>query len=517
MKTRLSAAVAAMVSCACMPLASIADEGAVPASLLPFPDGLGQGAESVRLADLRAWVTFLAAPELEGRRSGQRGYDVAARFCASVFAQLGLEPAGDAVNGRPTYFQRFNLVKDELDAESSFLELRAGDEPKRYPGAFAAPGRHPLDWDFQKLVFLGLDRHAVPDGAGGLDLAGKTLVVLGGKNGVDGGLRERFRSRPGSRILVISDRGVDENRRFRSREVLEASYQPAAAEGVQLAFASEAVGDALLEKSGWSVARLRELEGKDERLPALAIDSHELRLVRRVRAVRLPTVNVAARLEGADAKLKEQAVVVGAHLDHIGAEGGAIYHGADDDASGSAGVLALARAFAEAPKRPRRSVLFLLYGAEELGLLGSKHFVEQPPLPVERIVAKIQLDMIGRDEENERGGEKASENLNSVHVVGSRKRSLQLDRMIGDLNRSIGLQLEYDEERVFTRSDQYHFAMRGIPVAFFFTGFHRDYHQPGDTVDKVNFEKMRRIVQLVYLTAHSVADLPGALRKSERF
>lgn len=230
---------------------------------------------------------------------------------------------------------------------------------------------------------------------------------------------------------------------------------------------------------------------------------------------KLVTKNVVGCIRGRDDRLRHEYVVVGAHLDHLGSDEDLTYSGADDNASGVSGVLSLARAFSETGVRPRRSILLVLYGAEELGLWGSQHFVKFPPVPLESIVAKLNLDMIGRNEES--SSETAEENKNRVHLVGSRRRSDHLHRLILASNRSIGLDFEYDEERVYNRSDHYSFGEVGIPVAFFFTGFHPDYHEVSDTVDKINFEKMTRIVRLVYLTAFAVADLEGKLRRSARF
>ena len=230
----------------------------------------------------------------------------------------------------------------------------------------------------------------------------------------------------------------------------------------------------------------------------------------------LPARNLVGILEGSDPSLQSQAVAIGAHLDHVGARDGKVYQGADDDASGSSGVLALARAFAESPRRPARSVLFLLFAGEEKGLWGSRYFVDHPPIPLERVTAYIQLDMIGRNEEHLQANEGPEENLNSLHLVGSERLSLDLHRAIVSANRYTGLDFEYDEEGVYRRSDQLSFAERGVPVAFFFTGFHPDYHQPSDTADKINYPKLARVLRLVFISAFELADRPAPLRRAGR-
>jgi Zn-dependent M28 family amino/carboxypeptidase len=160
----------------------------------------------------------------------------------------------------------------------------------------------------------------------------------------------------------------------------------------------------------------------------------------------------------------------------------------------------------------------MLFAAEERGLFGSRYFVEHSAIPLKNIVAEIQLDMIGRNEELP-NKEKPEENTNTVHLVGSQKHSRELHQIIIEQNRSIGLTFEYDMEEVYSRSDQIHFGNAGIPVVFFFTGFHPDYHQPTDTADKVNFAKLARIVRLAYLTAFQLADRPERPRliKQEKY
>ncbi|MBI4602800.1 MAG: M28 family peptidase, partial [Planctomycetes bacterium] len=139
-----------------------------------------------------------------------------------------------------------------------------------------------------------------------------------------------------------------------------------------------------------------------------------------------------------------------------------------------------------------------------------RYVVEHPPVDLDRIALEVQLDMVGRDEEvrssDPKAAERAADNVNTLHVVGSKRRSLELDPWIQAVNEHVGLGFEYDEERVYARSDQYWFAERGVPVVFFFAGFHPDYHQPTDTPEKINFAKLTRVTRLVFALAFEVAD-----------
>jgi Zn-dependent M28 family amino/carboxypeptidase len=239
--------------------------------------------------------------------------------------------------------------------------------------------------------------------------------------------------------------------------------------------------------------------------------------------------NVVGLVEGSDPQLKETYVFFGAHLDHTGVRqpggggrgggGGAntqqpsdlINNGADDDGSGSAALLGIAKAFATGPK-PKRSVVFVWHTAEEAGLLGSRYMADHPVVPLEKIQAQLNMDMIGRSQDDK------PEYLNSVFVVGADRISTDLHNLVVLANQGQSQPLTLDFEfndpgvpadqrmnNIYGRSDHYSYAAKGIPIAFFFTGLHADYHRPSDHVDKINFPKLTRIAQLVYEIGFSVA------------
>ncbi|MFQ5506029.1 MAG: M28 family metallopeptidase, partial [Planctomycetota bacterium] len=221
--------------------------------------------------------------------------------------------------------------------------------------------------------------------------------------------------------------------------------------------------------------------------------------------------NVIGFLEGSDPELEKEIVGIGSHLDHIGVTRGQINNGADDDGSGTTGVLSIAKAFSLNGKRPRRSLLFMCFCGEEKGLIGSRYYAEHPVFANERMVAELQMDMIGRNEERSarrnRPAERAEDNLNSLHLIGTRKLSEELHGICVEMNeKHAGFDFEYDEEDVFFRSDHVNFARQGIPIAFFFTGFHPQYHRPDDTIDRIDFPKLVRVVRLVYAIAFELAD-----------
>ncbi|HUF47456.1 MAG TPA: M20/M25/M40 family metallo-hydrolase, partial [Vicinamibacterales bacterium] len=242
------------------------------------------------------------------------------------------------------------------------------------------------------------------------------------------------------------------------------------------------------------------------------------------------TKNVVGLIEGTDPVLKDTYVFYGAHLDHTGYRtaatagrggrgggGGAqpgsgappdlIFNGADDDGSGSTGLLGVAKAFATGPK-PRRSVVFVWHAAEESGLLGSRYMADHPVVPIDRIQAVLNADMIGRN----RNDDPALSN--TVYVIGADRISTDLHNLVVDTNEAMAqpLTLDYeyndpnDSNSFYTRSDHYSYAAKGIPIAFFFTGTHADYHQASDEVDKILFPKLGRIADLMYKAGFHVAN-----------
>jgi Zn-dependent M28 family amino/carboxypeptidase len=231
-----------------------------------------------------------------------------------------------------------------------------------------------------------------------------------------------------------------------------------------------------------------------------------------------PTQNVVGVVEGSDAQLRREAVVIGAHYDHDGETDGQVWYGADDNASGTAALIELAEAFGSLNRRPRRTIVLVAFAGEEKGQVGSHHYVANPFVPAAQTVAMFQLDMIGRNEEHPADStlgldrETSAGNANNVNIIGSTF-SPSLAREVRDANGPIGLILEfrYDQTRevLLRRSDQWPFLQKKIPALFVHTGEHPDYHRPTDTADKINYPKLEKIARLVYLAAERTANAPG--------
>lgn len=226
-------------------------------------------------------------------------------------------------------------------------------------------------------------------------------------------------------------------------------------------------------------------------------------------APKLPdSENIWAFIEGSDKK--DEIIVVSAHYDHVGMKNGEIYNGADDDGSGTVALLEIAQAFQKAVKngnQPKRSILFLHVTGEEHGLHGSRYYSENPLYPLEKTVANINIDMIGRRDEAH------TDSNNYVYVIGSDRLSTELHEINEAMNTEYTqLELDYkyndrnDPERIYYRSDHYNFAKHGVPAIFYFNGTHEDYHMPTDTPEKIEYDALAKRTQLAFLVTWELAN-----------
>jgi len=449
------------------------------------PDAVRRGFASIKEEDCRSWLSVLAGDEFEGRGTGSPGYQKAADFMAAKFKSFGLKPGGE----KGSWFQQVPFKRARLLTESSFCvlpdgrtRLTAGRDVTFFPAE--AELEAPVVFLHARGVKARLkERKAI---------RGKIVIAFGVAD-TNRQLRFRLAARGVALLRVVEKvtpprlepvrRG---SRRIVGEITIAAARRLAEALGVP-----EAVQD-----PGVAENEVKVIPGGDGKL--------KIRVESEIKSIGVP--NVVAMLPGSDPELRHEFVVIGSHLDHLGKRGGTIFYGADDDGSGSTALLSVARAFARNGKAPRRSILFLAFCGEELGLVGSRYYTDHPLHPLENVVCELQLDMVGRNEENKRRGERPEENVMTTHLIGSKRLSTELHDLIIDQNRYVGFTFEYDEEDVYTRSDHYMFARKGIPVAFFFSGFHPDYHRPTDTVDKINFEKLANHARLVFLVAHAAAD-----------
>lgn len=452
------------------------------------PAEYARGFNAITSAQVKVWMEFLAGKETEGRGSGQPGYQKAADFMAARFKEYGLKPIGD--DG--TYFQNLAYTRSRI-ANDSKLELKGQGITVR-PSDFSSSLLGNFESSAELAIVRAQGRQAALESA---DQFKDKFVIIYTENP-----RSRVVAQVGAAgakgIFTVADSVSNGWTVRRSSSNPESLTQPQRELNRITGTISKEVADKIVAAAGKMPDQPAENKATFEMTKA-AVD---MKVSSQTEQIKVP--NVVGLLEGSDPSLAAEHVGIGAHLDHLGNQNGQIYYGADDDASGNAAMLSILKAFSENPKKPRRSILFMAFCGEEMGLVGSRYYADNPILPLSNMVAELQLDMVGRNEETSE--EKASDNIDTIHLVGSKRISMELHNLILDLNKHVGFKFEYDQEDVYTRSDHYSFAAKGVPIAFMFSGFHPDYHQPTDTLEKINFDKIANAGRLFYLVANSIAN-----------
>ena len=416
-------------------------------------------------ADLQAHVLALTEPEMEGRGSGTPGGARAARYIAAELARVGLEPGGDA----GTFFQEFAVGETpRAGADARLAPAGPVAEPLAVGQAWMPHGGSAAGRTSGEVVFVGHDDYAGVDARGRIALA---LASAPGATARASRLEKLIAARRAGALglLIVED-------------TLPAVTATAAPVALLSGSVTRAGADALLAGAG------KTLDGLARGATGARVDL-DVELTReQVRAA-----NVIGILPGADPALAREAVVIGAHYDHLGREGASVYPGADDNASGTALVLGLARSFAAA--RPPRTMVFILFAGEELGLLGSSHHVGRASaVPVERMAAMLNFDMVGR--------------LDGRRVfVGGVDTGAGFRPIVEAAGRDVGLDLDLHGSGGGA-SDHSRFHAAGLPVLFFHSGQHADYHQPSDTAEKIDAAGMARIADLGARVATRIAAGP---------
>jgi hypothetical protein len=464
------------------------------------------GAETITPTDLRARIGFLASDALRGRDTPSPGLEVAAAYLESEYRRLGLLPAGEG----GTYYQRYPYLLLALDTASAHLGTVVDGKDNQmfaygtdyYSDAVFADGS--TEMGDARPVYVGvLGERGLP--AGDYHDAAPLVEVLGGytRDWRIAVARAVGAARAaGARALLVSvdsDFPATQFRELAQRSLAASREIPEEGE-IPVFYLTHAAAQRIVARGGQVLDRLTTSPAAP-----VALGGVEVHFAARARVLdprRAP--NVVALLPGSDPQLRDEYVVLSAHMDHVGVgrpvNGDSIYNGADDDASGTSGILEVAEAFASLPQRPARSILFLHVSGEEKGLLGSRWFSDHPTVPLGKIVANVNVDMIARN------------NPDTVVVIGKNYSSLgRTANAVQARHPELHLTLSDDiwpEERFFFRSDHFNFARKEIPAIFFFSGVHADYHKPSDEVEKIDADKAARIARMIFYTVQEIADAP---------
>jgi len=529
----------------------IAGRAAAAAAVVLLVTGLGaqgvrsrviagsKGVTAIGAADMRSHVKFLSSREFRGRSAPSPELDIASRYIALEAERVGLKPL--MPNG--SYFQELPVEVTTVSPARSSLRVSgpAGEVRFAFPQMFTANPRTGGEFAVAGgVVFAGSQLNgADPKWDSTADPRGRLVVWVetaspgasaGAATGAAAARTRLLRDRGALGLITIVSREREETlaRQGLAFDVVERlrfldvdTVNPAPAGGRtppppgapaappppapfytvevrhdvgcvllgQTADGLRVIVDAV--NAGQTVAP-REVEGRTIDIDVL-FETHKK-----------TTPNVVAWLPGSDPVLKDEYVVIGSHHDHNPVREGRIFPGADDNLSGCAAMLAVAKAMMV--ERPKRSTVFVWHTAEERGLVGAYYFVQHSPVPVEKITANLDLDMISRNDPN------------AIYLIGSNRISSALDRSLKDVNAaSVGLTLDYKYEdpgepnRFFFRSDHYPYMRYGIPAVWLFCGTTADYHQETDVEEKVDYAKMEKVTRLTYLVAMDIGNRPGLL------
>jgi len=506
------------------------------------------GLETIRADALKGHIFFLASDAMAGRDSMSREGRIAADYIAGFFYRAGLKPVGD----NNTFFQNFPMVDAHIDRERTRLAAHVvsktgGNLDRDYANGpdFTLPRQGNVDVSVSApLVFAGYGVTAPEydyDDFKGVDVAGKVIMILAHEpQETDPASRfkgawntvhaynwwkpEVARRHGAAAMLMVQDR-VNHRppraisgptnaqiRTDRGQHTLTSPFWD-----IPMFSITRRVADELLAPSGKTIDQLQDAIDRAGTPQSIAVPGVNVDLRRAIKDRQVvQTRNVVGVVEGSDPVLKNEYVLVTGHYDHVGQKEPFIFHGADDNASACAAVIAMAEALTSSKERPKRSVMFLVFEAEEDGLLGAFHYIDRPLVPLDRTVAVLNMDMIGRDEDSPTWNTRAADNRNGVNVVGTLYNP-DLRKIIEAENQRIGLTLDYktdkdDREGWFSRSDHYPFAIKGVPMVLFNTGEHPDYHTANDTWDRINYPKIEKITRLVYSSAWNLANAAGRPR-----
>lgn len=463
--------------------------------------------------DARQAIGFLASDDLEGRMIGTPGIDRAADYIAGSFGKLGLKP----LPGLDGYFQPFEMVT-RVDPDPEKTSLTLGGKPLKLGEDFVPLRMSPEAKAAGPVVFAGYgiaDAKRGYDDYAGLDVKGKIVLLMRfephdakGKSRFAGDDDWSADATIAQKVRVAADHGaagillVNPALHHDDEGLIPFSRRDALSSPIPVAQVTVAAADALLKQGGADDLKTIQSQIDETGKPhAVALKDVLAELSVGIKQTRKTVRNVAALLPGRGEHAGEY-VVVGAHYDHLGHGGPGslapwshgIHHGADDNASGTTAMMELADRFAHLGPQAR-SIVFVAFTAEEEGLLGSQHFVSHPPIPLKDVVAMLNLDMVGRVS-------------NHKLLIGGKGTAPEFEKLVREADAALPITLGEFGKGGIGPSDHTSFALKKIPVLFFFSGLHLDYHRPTDTADKINYEGLAEVVDLGERVVKALTTMP---------
>jgi hypothetical protein len=499
---------------------------------------------TITASDLESHISFLASPLLKGRKDGEEGLEIAAQYISSQARLTGLKPANGA-----SYFQPYSVTRKSIDPDKTLIQIISEDndtiksKAPFYPLIPTGPSDLTLEGE---IVFLGYgiksEKYHYND-FDSIKTEGKILLVMERAPMSEDGKECQF-SEPNWKtsmsiqmklqslifskakaVLLVPDpksgfESLDQSSPGLANYLFSSMTLGTGSEPKnqfmesmpKVLFINRSVADEILKGSGHSLEELQ--KNIDARLSpdSFVIQGKRIKITEVTFKEEKILNNVAGYVEGRDPVLKNELVVFSGHYDHIGASGSKINPGADDDASGCAALLSMAKAFQSLPKKPLRSILFLWVSGEEIGLFGSQSYVNNPLFPLDKTVADLNMDMIGRVKGvADTSADPPMTGPNSVFLITDNQ-SKELIAIADAVDKKSVLDFDYSLSgrnhplMLFSRSDHYNFVKKDIPILFFSTGLHTDYHTSGDVMEKIDFKKMELITRTVFEIGLTVAN-----------
>jgi hypothetical protein len=473
-------------------------------------------AKSITESDLKKHLYYIAGPECEGRGTGTSGIAKAAEYIENQFKKYGLIPG----NGN-SYQMEYILLQDSI--MDSYISIDG--KKYAYNEFFSGNNRNNINKKLtaNDVIFVsyGIQDEKLDDYKN-LDVKGKIVVV---QEGEPINADSTYLLTGTKRRSDWSSNTADKKAEAAAKNgavalfIVPKKYQKAPTwpqkRGPQYPLFK--VAKSSINRFFINSSLVNYLFDDENPMPG-KIGNKKVDINFNKMQFETPSTNVIAILPGTDKK--EEYVFITAHMDHLGKRENIIYYGADDDGSGTCAVMEMAEAFAKAKKKgnaPRRSIVFMTVSGEEKGLWGSEYYTKNPVFDLNKTTVDLNIDMIGRV-----GSDyikDAPDSLNYVYVIGDDKLSSNLRPINEAANKNIGLKLDYryndpnDKNRFYYRSDHYNFAEKGVPIIFYFDGVHKDYHQPTDTPDKINYDLYAKRTKLVFHTAWLMANRTDMLKR----
>ena len=480
--------------------------------------------------DMKRHLTFLSSDSLQGRKLGTEvpGLDIAANYIKVNAEKNGLKPGVD------NYFQKVDIVSTKPN-ENSFIQINRSNGKVLFKTTSLINlkgGSSAISFKNEEIVFAGFgyqNSEINYNDLEGVDVAGKVVVIAQGTPGIfmagenfrwnSSIEREKFKliSEKNPKAIILISTPLDkENKTFsqlnrwinRQRYILEVSEK---LEEAPILLCKPEFADQILGRKGKFAKYLTSIS-KKEKSDSYLIEKKKIDIEISSIVKDAETKNIIGIVEGSDPVLKDEYIVFMAHYDHLGvAKDGDVYNGADDNGSGTVTLLEVAEAFASLEQKPKRSIVFLWVTCEEIGMLGSNYYTENPVYPLEKTVACINIDMDGRVyEPRDSVWNKSPKKVKDFDGLFTLCNNVW--PKIKEINNSncekLGLIPDSSLPSKFLRSsDHYHFHKKGIPIINYATGYHADYHKVGDEVSKINFDKMKRVADLCFLVGYEIANL----------